>query len=210
MTEKEYEHSWDILFAYDEGKKLEFHLDEKSAAWFDSVITDRMKLHSYLFDLGFGDKFRIKLEQEPFKVIVDELYKFKDNNFHVDENFKIHLDHRKKCEQAFNDGKIVQYKHLGNWVDFSLDNVPQIGTGLTYITFYIYEKLFGNNSIYTESDLRIIPKSVTLYSRRALYKFEDTYIISIHQYKYELESAFENHPGFVKWIEDKQEHNIEV
>jgi hypothetical protein len=197
MNDEEIKHGLEILIAFSEGKKLEFF---NSGDWFDSTVSSLEQLKLNFFNTNMGKHYRIK--QEPFKIIVGELYKFNDCNL----DFK----NRNECKKAFDEGKTIQYKVSGIWLDFSLDTLPKIVSVYTHPSFKLYAKLFGNNSNVNKSELRI--KTVKLYSRRALYRYTDNSlkIITCPYTTCNYEIDHETLTGFVKWIEDKQEHNIEV
>lgn len=195
---KQIKHALEILIAFNGGKKLEFF---DSGCWLDSIVSSLEQLKANLFDKNMGRYYRIK--QEPFKVIVDELYKFNDYN--------LDSKNRNECNIAFNEGKTIQYKPDKIWLDFSLETLPKIGSEYTYLSFKLYEKLFSNNSTVTKSELRIKPETVKVCSRRALFKSHDKYYITSYNYLGAFtESEIANLSTFIKWIEDKQEHEIEV
>lgn len=191
MNLEQFKHVSQLIDAFESGKKLEFN--SYGSIWVDFLISSGEKLMEIL--LSCGERYRIK--HEPFKVIVDELYKFGDNNFHVDELSKIHLEYnaRRKFVEAYISGKTIQFKAADKetWCDV---------WSMCLDSFLLYLHHANLDAI------RIKPETVKLYSRCALYKFDDKYIIAIHRYSYESESAFEKHQCFVKWVED--EHEIEV
>lgn len=194
MNFEEIKYALEILIAFKEGKKLQFF---DSWSWDDSLVSSEEQLINNLFAMNNGKRYRIKPEPEPFKVIVDELYKFNDT--------------RKKYKEAFDEGKTIQYKVSTSWIDFSLDNIPKIGSGLTYTAIYVYGKLFACDSNFPTSNLRIKPETVTLYSRKFLSKAKDNnFHVYLYNYTHSDENEIEGREGFVKWIEDKQEHKIEV
>lgn len=195
MNIKELSHSLDIIEAFKSGKKLEYM---SCGCWYESTIEDLEQLEVNLF--RHRNMYRIK--QEQFKVIIDEIYK---------DRFGLDFKNRNECKKAFDEGKTIQYKISGVWLDFSLDTLPKNGSGYTYLSFVFVGKLFGEESNVIKANLRVKVETVTIYSRRALYKTSSGFKIIICSYNTcNDEIDYKTMVGFVKWIEDTQEHEIEV